>query len=587
MNLLGVNSAYHESSACLLRDGQLVATVEEERFNRIKHGKKARVDSADELPEAAMAYCLAAAGIGWSEIDHIAYSFDPEERLRKNVGLAEEPTLRPGDWGTAEGEKAFHASNLRARKKLLERAPRAGFHFVRHHLCHASSAFHVSPFEEACVMAVDGIAEFASTWLGVGRGSRLECLAEIDYPSSLGFLWEKFSEFLGFDRYSGPGKVMGYSAITDPVGERGDDYLARLREAVQLRPLGFTLDDRVFRFRAESDFSGMERLFGPRRTRVVCRYEEASIASALQAMTEDIMVHLARELHARTAAQLGHAVDDLCLSGGVALNCLANAAILGRTPFKRLFVQPAANDAGTALGAAFWVWHEALGNQRRSSPMEHAYWGPQYEECEMKAALEEKGLVGMRPDDLEREVARLLYDGALVARFAGRLELGPRALGNRSILGDPTRFDMREIINSKVKFRESFRPFAPSVLDSAMPALFETRSPSPADIMPADDYMLLVYRTKERKHTLIPAVVQEDEMRHVNTCRVQVVREKTNPSYYRLIQEFGALSGVGAVLNTSFNIQEPIVCTPRDAVATFLGSRIDWLALGPFLVRRS
>ncbi|MBM4320851.1 MAG: carbamoyl transferase, partial [Deltaproteobacteria bacterium] len=248
MYILGINSAYHESSAAILHDGVLVAAVEEERFNRVKHGKLARVDSADVLPEAAMDFCLRAAGIDWSAIDHIAFSFDPEERLARNVGLEEAPRIRPGDFGTVEGERAFYESNIRARQKLTARAPQAAFHFVRHHLGHAGSAYYVSPYDEACVIAIDGIAEFASTWLGYGKGARLVGLKEIDYPSSLGFLWEKFSELLGFDRYSGPGKLMGYSAITDPIGQTGIDYLARLQELVTLEPLGFALDNRVLCF---------------------------------------------------------------------------------------------------------------------------------------------------------------------------------------------------------------------------------------------------------------------------------------------------------------------------------------------------
>jgi carbamoyltransferase len=579
MIVLGVNSAYHESSACVLRDGQVLSAVEEERFNRVKHGKKARVDNSDLLPEAAMDYCLAAARVGWEAIDHIAYSFDPEERLRRNLGLPSQG-IASGDFGTERGERAFHAANLRARQKLLARAAKAEFHFVRHHLCHASSAFYASPFEESCVIAVDGIAEYATTWLGYGKGGQLVCLKEIDFPNSLGFLWEKFSELLGFDLYSGPGKLMGYSATTHPVGLTGIDYHARLREAVSLEPMGFRLDDRVFRFRTH-DFEGMRPLFGPKRPAVVHRYEEAAIASALQATTEEILAHLARELHACAARELGHPVANLSLAGGVALNCLANRAILDQTPFERLFVQPAANDAGTALGAALWVWHQRLGNETRAWEMKHAFLGPSYSEREMEESLKVRAVSYTRPDNLERAVARLLYEGEIVARFDGAMELGPRALGNRSILADPTRFDMREILNTRVKYRESFRPFAPSVLDSCMSDLFEGWRP-----VPADETMLLVHRTRGREHMRIPAVVQEDECRHVNTSRAQLVTRAASPSYYRLIDEFRALSGVGAVLNTSFNLQEPIVCSPDDAVRTFLGTRIDALALGPFLARR-
>ncbi|MCP4150904.1 MAG: carbamoyl transferase, partial [bacterium] len=327
MYILGINSAYHESSASLVKDGVLLAAVEEERFSRIKHAKPALIDNADQLPEQAMDFCLRKAGIGWDDIDHIAFSFSPEKRLKRNVGLPGSEKLTPGDWGTKEGEEAFYASNMRAKQKLTARAKNAQFHFIDHHLCHAGSAYYVAPYDEACVITVDGIGEFASTWMGYGKNSELVSLKEIDYPNSLGFLWEKFSEYLGFDRYSGPGKLMGYSAITDSIGQTGVDYLSRMREIVTPESMGFTLDNRILRFRT-GDFTGLESLFGPRRNRVVYRNEEAAIASALQEMTEAIMVHLAQQLYKKVKDQLGHPVTNLCLAGGVALNCLANSAIL-------------------------------------------------------------------------------------------------------------------------------------------------------------------------------------------------------------------------------------------------------------------
>jgi carbamoyltransferase len=326
----------------------------------------------------------------------------------------------------------------------------------------------------------------------------------------------------------------------------------------------------------------MERFFGPRRPKVVYRYEEASIASALQEITEEIMIHLAQDLHAQVAAELGHPVNDICLAGGVALNCLANAAILDRTPFEGMFVQPAANDAGTAMGASFYVWHNVLGNTTRSYTMEDAFTGPEYSENSILTLLKEKNVTFSRPDDIEREIAKLVYDGNIVGRFWGKMELGPRALGNRSLLCDPTRFDMREIINTKVKYRESFRPFAPTVMEEAMDHHFMC-----GPRVPADEYMLLVYKTKEREHLHIPAVIQEDECRHINTSRVQTVSRNKNPNYWRIIDEFRNLSGVGVILNTSFNCSEPIVCSPEDGMKTFGKTRIDYLAIGPYLVRRS
>lgn len=571
--VLGVNCAYHESSACLLKDGAIVAAVEEERFNRIKHAKHSRVDNADELPLASIAYVLAAGGCRPDDVDHVGLSLDPDRRLVANRDL-EEPGIPPGDFGTREGEETFARHVRRAGELLGARFPRAEVHFLPHHLCHAASAFFPSRHERAAVLAIDGIGEFSSTWLGVGEGNQLRMLGEVGYPSSLGFLWEKMSEHLGFDRYAGPGKVMGYASITDPLGEHSAvDYAERFRRFVQPTDGGFSIDNRVTRFRAP-DFAGLEPWFGPPRASVVDRFEEASIAAGLQIVTEEILVHLARWLHARTSA------PALCMAGGVALNCVANAAILRSTPFSALHVQPAANDAGTALGAACLLWCQILGNRRPR--LDHAYLGPEYDDAEIAAALAAAGLAAEKPDDLAATCARLIHDGNLVAWFQGRLELGPRALGNRSILADASRFDVRSRLNARTKERESFRPFAPSVLAEDVGRYLEV----PADL-DAAEYMLLALEVRDRRAAQqIPAVVQENGSTGIATSRVHVVNEAANPTYARLLREIKARSGVGIVLNTSFNVSEPIVCTPADAARTFARSRMDALAIGPFLVRR-
>jgi carbamoyltransferase len=572
--ILGVNSAYHESSACLLVDGVIVAAVEEERFNRVKHAKVARVDNPDELPLQAMAHVLRAGGVTAAQVDHVGYSFDPDRRLAANRDL-HEPGIPGGDFGTPEGEELFHQRNLAARDALRRGFPRAEVHLLEHHLCHAASAFFPSPHERAAVLTVDGIGEHASTWMGLGEGNRLTGLGEVGYPSSLGFVWEKVSQHLGFDVYGGPGKVMGYACITDPIGEHSDaDYAARFREVIRPTDDGFSVDNDAFRFRTP-DFGGLAPRFGPRRSRIVDRYEEASIAAGLQEVTEEIVLHLARRLHARTGAAA------LCLAGGVALNCVANARLLREGPFPALWAQPAANDAGTALGAACLLWCQILGNAQRPRPG-HTYLGPAFDEAEVAAALAAGGLDATRPDDLCRACAEILDEGGIVAWFQGGLEFGPRALGNRSILADPTRFDMRTRLNAKVKERESFRPFAPSVLAADLGRLFTV----PADATAAE-YMLLALPVKERRTAqLIPAVVQENGSTGHVTSRVHVVNEAANPLYARLLGEVRARSGLGLVLNTSFNISEPIVCSPTHAVATFARSRMDALAIGPFLVRR-
>jgi len=572
--ILGVNSAYHESAACLLRDGEVIGAVEEERFSRVKHAKHSRVDNAHELPNQAIECLLRMGGVRADAVDHVGYTLDPELRRERNRDLGEQG-IAAGDFGTAAGEEAFYQSNQRALALLREKFPRAEVHALRHHLCHAASAFFPSRHERAAVLAIDGIGEFATTFLGVGNGNTIEPIAEISYPNSLGFVWEKISEHLGFDVYSGPGKVMGYACITDPIGERSEvDYAARFRQLIRPDDHGFTVDNGIMRFRTP-DFDWLASLFGPRRSGVIDRYEDASIAAGLQTVTEEVFVHLARLLHNATRS------EALCVAGGVALNCVANARILEQTKFGYLHVEPAANDAGTALGAACLIWNQVLGNSKRPR-LDHSYLGPEYSEAELAAALAGAGLKATRPDDLARSCARLIHDGQIVAWFQGRLEFGPRALGNRSILADPSRFDMRTRLNAKVKERESFRPFAPSVLaEDVGRYLHEPRD------LDAAEYMLLALPVRDRRAMqLIPAVTQENGSTGLSTSRVHVVRDEVNPIYARLLRELKSLSGIGMVLNTSFNISEPIVCTPQQAVSTFMRSRMDALAMGPFLVQR-
>ncbi|MHB8872613.1 MAG: carbamoyltransferase family protein [Myxococcaceae bacterium] len=571
--VLGVNCAYHESSACLLKDGEIVAAVEEERFNRVKHAKKSRVDNADQLPAEAIAYVLRQGGVQPSQVEHVGLTLDPERRLSANRDLREEG-IPPGDFGTPEGEETFARHARKAGELLRAQFPRAEVHFLSHHLCHAASTFYPSRHQRAAVLTVDGIGESCSTWMGLGDGNNLTTIAELGYPHSLGFVWEKMSEHLGFDPYGGPGKMMGYGCITDPVGESTEvDYAKRLRQVIELTDTGFTVDNRVMRFRTP-DFSGLEPLFGPRRKSIVDRFEEASIASGLQTVTEEVIVHLAKVLQARTGA------DALCMAGGVALNCVANSAVLRDTAFKALHIESACNDAGTALGAACLLWCQVLGKPRPR--LDHAYLGPEYGEAEIAKALQAAGLKAEKPDDVAQDTARLIHDGKLIAWFQGRLEFGPRALGNRSILGDPSRFDMRNQLNAKVKERESFRPFAPSVLAEDVGRYLQ----APADL-DAAEYMLLALPAKDRRSAqCIPAVVQENGSTGLSTSRVHVVNERANPLYARLLREVKALSGLGMVLNTSFNISEPIVCSPEHAARTFARSKMDALAIGPFLARR-
>jgi carbamoyltransferase len=577
--ILGVNSAYHEPAACLMIDGEIVAMAEEERFNRVRHGKQALIDNSDELPEAAMTWCLEKGGVSWSDITPIGSSLDPEARFAANRNRSKYDLVTPASWGTEEGEQIFYQHNLKARTELVSQAPQADFHFLSHHLCHAASAFLVSPFERAGILVVDGIGEYGSTWLGLGDGGDLEELETVLFPHSIGFVWEKMSGFLGLDIYSGPGKVMGYACITDPEGElSGCDHLSTMKEIFQPLPGGtFFIDDDVFRL-GTSDFSRLEERFGPRRRQLVDRYEDASIAAALQEVTSDVLVHLANHLFTTINNGEERPITDLCLAGGVALNCVANYELAERTPFERIWIQPAANDAGTALGAAVLL-DTRLGARSRPR-MEHAYLGPGYTASEIEGVLDRHQMSILRPDNLACEVARRIERGEIIAWFQGRQEVGPRALGNRSIVCDPSRFDTRTRINLRVKYRESFRPFAPSVLPAALDRFFQT----PAEML-STRYMLFALPLQEHKQVqMIPAVIQENGSTGRATSRIHLVEEEHNPLYWQLIEEFKSLTGLPLVLNTSFNIREPIVTSPEQALATFLRSSMNALAIGPFLV---
>jgi carbamoyltransferase len=562
--VLGINSAYHESAACLLQEGVPVAFAEEERFNRRKHGKLARVDNADELPREAIHFCLRRAGINLAGVEAVGYSFSPPLRLR-NIGLAGHEGSR--DWGSGAGEELFQR-RLGAIPETLEDLFGARvsdrFHWLEHHLCHAASAYLLSPFDEAAVLAVDGIGEFGTVWLGHGQGAELRKLGEIEYPHSLGFLWEKLAEFLGFDEYDAC-KVMGLAAYGDAqTFALAFATLLSSNEQGELRLAADTL-----RFRSD-DFGPLESILGPRRRPgepLTARH--SGIAAALQKATDKALLDLAASLRRRTAS------SRLCLAGGVALNCVSNRVLQESGLFEELYIQPAAHDAGTALGAAAWLWCRHSGGNR-AFVLEHPYLGPEYSDAELAAVLERCGLPYRRSADPPAEAAALIADGAVVGWFQGRMEAGPRALGNRSLLADPRRPGMRAIINEKVKHRESFQPFAPAVLAERTADWFRI----PGRSWPSD-FMLLACAVRPERAKRIPAVVHAD-----GTSRIQTVRAETNPLFHGLIAEFERRTGVPMVLNTSFNDSEPIVCSPEDALRTFGNTRIDALWLGNFVVER-
>ena len=580
MIILGLNAFHGDSAACLVRDGQLVAAAEEERFRRIKHWAG--------LPTQAVAYCLREAGVRLGDVDHIAVNQDGSaQRAQKILYL-----LRRRPNPRLVFDRLKKRGKRRKIPELLAAAfpadqVRAGFHPVEHHLAHLSSAFHVSPFDEAALVSVDGFGDFASAAWGVGRGTDIAIGGRVLYPHSLGIFYEAMTHYLGFPHYGDEYKVMGLAPYGEPV------HLDALRQVLRLKPAGaFELDLGYFRHHVDEvpyqweDCApqagdlfapSLEELLGPRRLPadpIESRHRD--IARSVQAMYEEAFFHLLRELHGRCG------LNEIALAGGCAMNSVANGKIRRMTAFRRVYVQPAAGDAGGALGAAFALWHRLGG--RRSFQMDHAYWGPQFSEDEIAALIDARAAelaaagCAVEPvrDDatLCRRAAASVADGKVVGWFQGRMEWGPRALGNRSIVCDPRRPDMKAILNAKIKRRESFRPFAPSVLAEAVGDWFEEDDSVP--------FMMQVFQIRESKRAQIPAVVHVD-----GSGRLQTVYRGTNPRYYRLIEAFRELTGIPMVLNTSFNENEPVVCRPEEALDCFLRTSMDLLVIGDLIVSRS
>jgi len=563
MITLGINSAYHESSAALVVDGRVVAAAEEERFNRVKHGKPARVDNAHQPPSAAIAFCLESTGVSAAQLDAVAYSFDP--RLRQRTFQAD-PLSKPGDWGTPAGEEVFQASLARVPaelSKLLDRDVSSCLQWVPHHMAHAASAYYPSGFDEAAVLVVDGIGEQATTLLAVGRKGRIDHLRHLDHPHSLGFLWEKLSKYLGFSEYDAC-KVMGLAGYGNP-----SEFAERFGAFVTVEGGGFRLRPEVLEFRLDT-FEALERVLGPRRdARGPLTQAHKDIAAALQEQTNNALLALVEELY-RLAP-----VDALCLAGGVALNCTSNWLVKEKGPFKEVYIPSAPHDAGTAVGAALLVHHQR-GGVTQGPVMPTPYMGPRYSDEDIARLFAAEGVHATRSEDIAADVAALIAKGCIVGWFQGAMEFGPRALGNRSLLADPRSPEIRELMNVKVKHRETFRPFAPSVLAERSAEWFELGRPS-ASL----GAMLFACPVRPGQQARIPAVLHID-----GTARVQVVRREENSLYHDLISHFERLTGVPIVLNTSFNDSEPIVCSPRDALATFRSTRIDALAMGSYLLMR-
>ena len=557
--ILGLNAFHGDAAAALVVDGELVAAAEEERFNRIKH--------CAGFPAEAAHWCLADAGLEPADLDHVAVSRDPRANLWPKLRRAVRTRPR---YVKARLENARRVGDVLGELERALGSPlRAELHNVEHHQAHAASAFFVSPFEEAGILSVDGFGDFASTLLAVGRGNGFEVLDRVLFPHSLGIFYTAVTQWLGFPKYGDEGKVMGLAPYGDP-----QRHLERMRELVRLDGL-FELELEYFSHPREGvDLTWAEgtptigRLYADRLVEAFGEpRQDENVAAALQAVLEEAYLHLVGTLHRRTG------LPNICLAGGVALNAVANGRIRPETGFDGVYVQPAAGDSGTAVGAAYWVWNQRLGRPR-GFVMEHAYTGPEYSEEECARAAQDLDGVHLPDDELSPEVARRIAAGEVVGWFQGRMEFGPRALGNRSIVVDPRRADMKDVLNARIKHREPFRPFAPSILAEATDEWFEQDYPSP--------FMVLVYRTRAEKRAEIPAVNHVDD-----TGRLQTVEKRVNPRYHRLIGEFARLTGVPVVLNTSFNENEPIVMSPEQAVETFTKTRMDALVLGNILISRS
>ena len=566
MHVLGISCFYHDAAAAILRDGVLVAAAEEERFSRKKHD--------NGYPKQAILFCLKEAGIDSPDLDFVVFYEKPFVKFERIVKTTLQTAPRSlklfrsamGSWLL---DKLWIQELLRADLEI----PRDRILFSDHHLSHAASAFYCSPFEEAAVLTVDGVGEWSCGTIGSGKGSRLVQSQEIRFPHSLGLLYSTFTAFLGFEVNEGEYKVMGMAPYGKP------QYVDKIRQLVRIYKDGsLWLDLRYFAFHHSTSRSFNEkftRLFGPARDPQKSDTLDpfyCDIAASIQEVTQEIVVTMARHALKETG------LNELCYAGGVALNSVANWRILKETSAKALFVQPAAGDSGGALGAALYVYHAVLGHPRKFV-MEHAYWGQKASNGGVTDFLRSEGIAFEQMEKQDRlldRVVGLLTQGKVVGWLQDRFEWGPRALGNRSILADPRNADMKEIVNRKIKFREPFRPFAPSVLAEEAGLYFDL--PEGARL-PAR-FMLVVPPVRPERRDEIPAVTHVD-----GTGRLQLVEDSANPLYAALIKRFAQATGVPVLLNTSFNLKgEPIVNTPAEAYSTFARSGLDALVLGNCLV---
>ena len=578
--ILGLNAFHGDSSACLVRDGRLVACAEEERFRRVKHWSG--------MPSEAIRYVLREGGLKLADVEHVALNRDPGVNNFRRVAYAlrrlPSPRLILNRLRNIRRASSFEDS---VRAALPGETLRAQVHHVEHHLAHLASAFHVGNFDEAVCLSVDGFGDFASSAWGMGRGGNIHIDGRVYFPHSLGLFYTAITQFIGFPHYGDEYKVMGLAPYGEP------QFLEQMRQLVRVQPDGtFKLGLDFFRHHRENVHytwdncspeigtvfsSELETLFGPaRKAGEPLDQRHKDLARSAQAMYEEAFFALLNSLHAK------YRCPNLALSGGCAMNSVANGKVYLQSPFKRMYLPAAAGDAGGAIGSAFVVQHRLGGNAMRFH-MDHGYWGPGAANAEVTTLLERKAgeiqaegcAVERIPDEggLCRRTAQAITEGKVIGWFQGRMEWGPRALGNRSILGDPRRADMKDILNVKIKRRESFRPFAPSILREHVAEWFEQEDDVP--------FMMEVFQVRPEKRALVPATTHVD-----GSGRLQTVHRETNPRYHRLIETFRELTGVPMVLNTSFNENEPVVCRPEEALDCFLRTKMDVLVLNDWMVVR-
>ncbi|HEX2866605.1 MAG TPA: carbamoyltransferase [Ignavibacteriales bacterium] len=586
MYILGISAYYHDSAACLIRDGEIVAAAQEERFTRKKHDYS--------FPEKAVEYCLSYAKISGRELDYVAFYDKPFlkfERLLESY-LAYAP----------KGIRSFiKAMPLWMNQKLWIKdlvKKKTGYEgkviFPEHHESHAASAFFPSPFKEAAFLTVDGVGEWTTSSFGLGRENKIEIMADIKFPHSLGLLYSAFTYFTGFKVNSGEYKLMGLA----PYGEAKYKDLI-LSELIDLKEDGsFKMNMKYFNYASGLTMTNKKfnKLFGhsPRKPESSLTQFEMDLARSVQEVTEEVMLKMAGHIYKETG------MKKLCLAGGVALNCVANGRLLKEGPFEDVWIQPASGDAGGALGAALFVWHQYLGRERITDEMNDlqsgSLLGPEYSDEEILEFLKENSIPyeKLSQGEIPERVSGLINDEKVIGWFEGRMEFGPRALGARSIIGDARSEKMQSVMNLKIKFRESFRPFAPSVLSENVCDYFELDRPSPYMLLTANVKPFRRRQMTEGEEKLfginklnivrsdIPAVTHVDY-----SARIQTVHKETNPLYYEVISRFNENYGCAVIVNTSFNVRgEPIVCTPLDAYRCFMRTNMDYLLMGSFLIKK-